>query len=255
MALGARRYWAVWVVVVPLVLWVLVRVLGLDGGTAIAFLLAFTPQVAVAALFVTGIAVVLRNWAAAAVAALAAIVLAAEVLPRALGNPEDPPPGSELVDVMSSNVHFGTADATALAALVRDEHPDLLAVQELTPRFDRRLRAAGIERLLPFRSATTEPPALGGGRGLYSRFPLRRLAGRTTSSVLMTLPGGRALRVFNVHPRTPRPGGSGIWASSLGRLPSAGEGLPWILIGDFNATLDTRRCATSSYAAIATRGR
>ena len=104
---------------------------------------------------------------------------------------------------VGSNVHFGTADATALAALVRDEHPDLLAVQELTPRFDRRLRAAGVERLLPFRSATTEPPALGGGRGLYSRFPLRRLAGRTTSSVRMTLPGGRALRVFNVHPGLP----------------------------------------------------
>ena len=235
--MGARRYWVIWLLVVPLGLWAVIRLFGLDGATPVAFLMAFTPQVAVLGLFVVGIAVALRNWAASAVAAVATVVLAAVLMPRALGEVETPPPGSERLDVLSANVYFGTADPDALLDLVERYHPDLLAVQELTPEFDRKLRAAGIRRLLPFATSVLQPPEDGGGRGVYSRLPIDSLPGRRTWSRL-TLPGGGAIRIVNVHPRTPSPGGAGKWRDSLSRLPSAGSGPPWVLLGDFNATLD-----------------
>lgn len=234
---GARRYWAVWAAVIPLALWVLVRGFGLDGGTPIAFLLAFTPLVALGGLFVAGIAVALRNWAAAIVAGVAALLLVAAVVPRTVGGVETPPPGSERLDVLSANVYFGTADPAALIALVERYDPDLLAVQELTPEFDRELRAAGVRHLLPFTTLALQSPKVGGGRGVYSKRPIHSLPGHPTWARLK-LPDGSEVRIVNVHPRTPRPGGSDIWRASLSRLPSAGSGPPWVLLGDFNATLD-----------------
>jgi endonuclease/exonuclease/phosphatase (EEP) superfamily protein YafD len=233
---GARRYWALWLVVVPLGLWALVRGFGLDGGTPIAFMLAFTPQVAVAAFLATGVAVALRNWAAGLVAGVATALLVVAVLPRAIGGAETPPPGSAQLDVLSANVYVGNADPEALLALVDRYDPDLLAIQELTPGFDRRLRAAGVRRLLPYttlRSGSTKIPR---GQGVYSRLPIRNMPGHIGWATL-TLPG-RVIRIANVHPVVPSPGAASRWRNSLSRLPSSGSGPPWVLLGDFNATLD-----------------
>lgn len=234
-----RLRWSplIWLLVAPVGAWALVRTFGLDGATPIAFLMAFTPQFAVAALMVAGISVAMRNWAATVVAVLATTLLVVAVVPRALGDGETPPPGAERIDVLSANVYFGGADSSALLDLVAEHKPDVLAVQELTPRFARRLRAAGIDEALPYSLLAVQPAKDGGGRGLYSRWPLRQVPGRKVAGVVMTR-GGTRLRVFNVHPRTPRPGGTGIWRDSLARLPSAEPGSPWILLGDFNATLD-----------------
>ena len=64
---GAGRYWLVWAAVLPILVWALVRVTGVEGGFPLVPVLAYTPYVAFAALLVAGIAVALRNWAAAAV--------------------------------------------------------------------------------------------------------------------------------------------------------------------------------------------
>jgi len=58
---GARRYWWIWVAVVPIALWALVRSLGLEGDTILVPLLAFTPYAAIGGLFVAGIAAALRD--------------------------------------------------------------------------------------------------------------------------------------------------------------------------------------------------
>jgi endonuclease/exonuclease/phosphatase (EEP) superfamily protein YafD len=59
--------------------------------------------------------------------------------------------------------------------------------------------------------------------------------------VLLTLPSGRNLRVADVHPLTPGRTGIDVWEDSLGDLPATGRGVPWVLLGDFNATLDHSR--------------
>lgn len=239
--MGARRYWLIWFAVAPVVLWTLVRLFGLDRGFPLVPLMAFTPYAAIAALLVAGIALALRNWAAAAVAGLATLCLAAMVLPRAVGDGTVEAAGRETFTVLSANVYVGKADAGALVDLVDHYEVDLLCIQELTPRFARDLRREGIGRRLP--EAIEEMRQGASGGGIYSRSPLRPLAAGSPSffrqpRAALRLSDGGGLRVVDVHPLTPSPKGVDAWEDSLGDLPATGEGTPWILVGDFNATLD-----------------
>lgn len=241
MVRAARRGWTVWIVLVPVLLWALVRTFGLEAGFPAVPLMAFTPYVALVSVPVLGVALGCRNWPAAIVAAPAALCLTGAVLPRALGAAEPEPPAARRLDVLSANVHQGTADAAALVDLVRRRRPDLLSVQELTPSFARRLRRAGIDRLLPH--TLLEASTGASGSGLYSRLPLRPLPQGVPYPFRMPraelrLPGGRAVRVVDVHPYTPMRGQLDRWRAGLESLPSTGAGVPWALVGDFNATLD-----------------
>jgi endonuclease/exonuclease/phosphatase (EEP) superfamily protein YafD len=239
---GARRYWWIWAAVIPIVTWTAIRLFGLEGGSyPVIALMAFTPYAAIAALLVAGVAAALRNWAAAIVAALAVLCLAAVVLPRTIGSSTAQAEGHETLTVLAANVHVGTADPEALVALVDRLRPDLLSVEELTPSFVRELRRAGIDSRLG--NSLLQPRRGAGGAGLYSRLPLRPLPRQTDfffrmPRAALVLPDGRRLRVVGVHPFPPLSGHVGAWQAALKSLPSGGHGAPWVLAGDFNATLD-----------------
>jgi endonuclease/exonuclease/phosphatase (EEP) superfamily protein YafD len=238
---GARRNWLIWLAVVPVLVWTAIRLLGLDSGFPLAALMAFTPYVAVAALLVAGVAAALENWAAATLAALAMAMLSIAVLPRAIGDGTVDAAGRETVTVLSANIHHGTADAAALMALVRRYEPDLLSVQELTPSFARELAQLGLGGSLP--EAILEVRRGASGAGLYSRLPMRKLAGETPFEFRMPRAGlrladGRRLRVVGVHPYPPNPGSVDVWEAALASLPATGGGTPWLLLGDFNAGFD-----------------
>lgn len=225
---------------IPTALWALIRAFGLEGGNQLTSLMWFTPYAAIAALLVLGLAIALRNWAAAAVVVVATAYLAAAVLPRTIGSETVQAAGHETLTVLSANVYLGTADPTALVALVDRYHADLLSVQELTPSFARRLRRAGIGRRLP-RSVLMAQPK-GHGAGLYARHPLTPLPHQTRSLFRMprariVLPNGGQLRVVAVHPQPPNMGVD-RWKEGLESLPVPGPGAPWVLVGDFNATFD-----------------
>lgn len=220
--------------------WALVRGSGLDGGFPLVLLMAFTPYAAVAALFVAGVATALRNWAAAGVMGVVTVALAVAVLPRAIGDETIDPGGRETFNVLSANIYVGHADPEALVGLVDRYDVDLLSVQELTPKFARELRREGLEQRLPHAIEETRPRS--SGAGLYSWLPMRQLTGSRfffrMPRAALTLPGGGRLRVVGVHPYPPVRGSVDIWKQALTSLPSAGSGPPWILIGDFNSTLD-----------------
>lgn len=225
----------------PTLLWALIRVFGLEQGFPLVPLLAYTPFVAVIALLVSGIAVALRNWAAAVVAAIATACLLAAVLPRAFGDRAEIPAGATELNLLSANIHHGTARPAALMALIARHDPDLLAVQELTPRFAHELEQAGIRRLFPHVALSLRFHV--SGAGIYSRLPLRPLEeagsfGFRMPRAEVQLPDGRSLRIVNVHPYTPKRGQIDRWREGLESLPSTGPAAPWVLIGDFNATLD-----------------
>ncbi len=227
--------------VAPLVAWAVIRVFGLDHGFPLVPLMAFTPYATVAAFLIAGLALALRNWAAAGVVGVATLLLAIAVLPRAIGDGTVDPEGRETLTVLSANVYFGKADAEALVELVERYDPDLLSLQELTPKFARALRRAGIERRLPHAILETHSGA--SGAGLYSRLPMRKLGGRQPfffrmPRAALRLPDGRLGRVVGVHPFPPGRGNDDLWSEALESLPSAGGGPPWVLVGDFNATLD-----------------
>ena len=237
---GARRYWLIWFAVAPVALWALVRILGLDRGFPLVLLMAFTPYAAVAALLIAGVATAARNWAAAVVAALVTACLIAAVLPRAVGDNTASADGRPTLSVLSTNIYLGRADPATIVGLVDRYDVDLLSVQELTPTFAVELRRAGLNRRLPHLIAETRPEAA--GAGLYSRLPMRKLVGEPfffrMPRAVLRLPGGRLLRIVGVHPYPPVRGSVDVWKEALTSLPAAGDGSPWLLVGDFNATLD-----------------
>ena len=240
---SARRNWLVWFVVLPVGLWALIRLFGLDSGFPLATMMAFTPYVAVVALLVAGIAVALENWVAATVGTLAALCLAALVLPRAIGDGTVEAAGRETIGVLSANVHHGTADAAELIALVERLDPDVLAIQELTPSFAAELERAGLGERLPEAVLKLERGA--SGSGIYADLPLRD-RGEVEPTPFpfrmpraeVEMPDGRRVRLVDVHPYPPGRGHIGVWEAALESLPPAGRGAPWVLAGDFNATLD-----------------
>ncbi|MGV1050264.1 MAG: endonuclease/exonuclease/phosphatase family protein [Solirubrobacterales bacterium] len=240
-AAGARRHWLIWFAVLPVAAWTVLRLAGIDSGFPLAAMMPFTPYVAVAALLVLGLAAALENWAAALLAALATLCLAAAVLPRAIGDGTVGAAGRETLAVLAANVHRGSADPGALVALVDRLHPDLLSVEELTPKFARKLRAAGLGERLPHSLIEVSPGSA--GSGVYSRLPLRALGGGDRfffrmPRVELTLADGRRVRFVSVHPYPPQPHNVDEWEEALASLPSSGRGAPWVLAGDFNATLD-----------------
>ena len=120
----------------------------MERGFPLTPAMAYTPYVAIASLFVAGIAVALRNWAAATFAALAAGSPPRRG-PAACRRLRRSPSTARSSPVLSVNVHLGRADVPAMMELIERRDPDLLSVQELTPALRRQARGAGICRLLP----------------------------------------------------------------------------------------------------------
>jgi endonuclease/exonuclease/phosphatase (EEP) superfamily protein YafD len=230
-----------WVAVVPVVGWAVVRLFGLDRGYPLEAMMPFTPYVAAGSVAVVAFALALRRWAPAAVAALAALCLGAAVLPREFGDGTVSAAGHRTLRVLAANVHEGGASPAGLLRLVDELHPDVLTIEEFTPRFGREMAAAGLDSRL--RHHVLDPAGDARGTAIYSRYPLRRLPTADfrfrMARAEASLPGGRRLRIVAVHPIPPRHSGwVGEWEDVLSTLPSGGQGTPWLLAGDFNATLD-----------------
>jgi endonuclease/exonuclease/phosphatase (EEP) superfamily protein YafD len=232
----------VWVLVVPFALWALLRLAGAEPHWLWTPLVAYTPYVSAVALVPLAVALFLRRRAAAAVAAASVLALAVAVLPRAFPDGEPAARGEEL-RVLAVNLAFGHADSAEVVALVRRLRPDVLTLQELTPEALGRLDRAGLRTLLPHAVDRSAPRA--GGSGLYAARPLRELPmigyGFRQARAVLTTPGGREVEVVSVHPCAPSLSAPvPCWAQGLEALPRAG-GMPRVLAGDFNATLDHGR--------------
>jgi endonuclease/exonuclease/phosphatase (EEP) superfamily protein YafD len=237
---GARRYWLIWAAALPIAAWALVRAFGLERDGLSALLLLFTPWAALGGLFVAGIGLALRNWAAALLAALATAYLATAILPRAIGNETAAATGRATVSVVASNVYLGQANPHALVELVDRYHAEILTVEELTPGFVAGLRREGIMERLPYAFLMASPGGHGGG--VYSSLRMRPMRSQTSfffrmPRVALTTPSGQHLRVVAVHPNPPN-AGYRTWKEALRSLPAGGSGPLWILAGDFNSTFD-----------------
>jgi endonuclease/exonuclease/phosphatase family metal-dependent hydrolase len=231
-----------WVAAIPFAGWAVIRLCGLDAGYPLEAMMPFTPYVAAAAVAAAALALALRSWPPAVLAAVAALALGAVVLPRELGDDTVSAAGRPTLNVLAANVHRGHAYPDGVIHLVDELHPDVLTIEEYTQRFGRELRAAGIDTRLPHH--VLDAAESSSGTAIYSRFPLRRLPTGGHNLFKMaraeaSLPGGRRLRIVAVHPYPPmRRAVTGEWEDVLATLPSGGHGTPWLLAGDFNATFD-----------------
>jgi endonuclease/exonuclease/phosphatase (EEP) superfamily protein YafD len=219
----------------------LVRMLGIDGTRYMIAATSLTPYITVAGLLVGLLALFRRRWIVGLTMTLVAIVLVANVAPRAF--PDSRPNGvGQQVRLMTANLLTGIADAGAIVREVKARRIDILTMQELTPEMVRDLDRAGLDQVLPNRVFLDEPG--GSGSGIASKYPLaqRNLTPPGTlrqAGALVDLPG-KDIEVVSVHPLPPVvPAGPEAWQRELAGLPSPDStGAIRVLAGDFNATLD-----------------
>jgi endonuclease/exonuclease/phosphatase family metal-dependent hydrolase len=216
------------------------------GGTAVAsdaigITAVGSPAVGSAA----GRLVVLRQWCAVITALAATAALLGCVVPRAVGSavPASARDGMEL-RLLTVNLSLGEADLAAVVRVVRDQHVDVLALQEFTPQAESAIDQAGISALLPYRN--THPSALAAGSALFARYPLqepdvrKNWGGFYQVHATITVPGARPVLAESVHVCSPFSLGQlHCWRTDLAREPHPADGVPLrVLAGDFNATLD-----------------
>lgn len=199
-----------------------------------------------------------RRWLplAAAIACLA--VQAAVALPyfvpsattpsqrdASVGAAATDPAASGSLRVMTLNAYHGQANAAAIVEAVREQGVDVLCLQETTAALVDALERAGLADLLPHRVGPTV------GSQIWSRLPLadevNDAVGYEGSAMpaATIAPDGLSVRVVSVHTCSPTPGYERLWARSLGLLAEVGssdegapaDGTPYLLAGDFNASL------------------
>ncbi|MFI0424752.1 endonuclease/exonuclease/phosphatase family protein [Spongiactinospora sp. 9N601] len=241
-----RRVWHVprtlaWIVVAPFAIWAVARIAGLERGSLPTQIMTATPYAAAASLVAVLLAAMSRRKIATAVAVVTAATLGFSVVPRAIGSAHAASSGRTL-KVLSINMLYGHADPGEVLALVHRLDPDVISVQELTPRGVRALDAAGLARLMPHRYLQAEWGASGGG--IYARHPLTPVTNlfRPVQHKMpvadVALPGGAPVQVVNVHPVPPIGDQVPKWTAGLDGLPAAAEDTVRVLAGDFNASLD-----------------
>lgn len=144
---------------------------------------------------------------------------------------------SDSLKVMSYNVWGRNQNMSAIAELIKQEQPDILLLQELSPRAARSLRPE-LTHLYPDSKLhlAYEPQTY---QGIISRYPLTplkaSLQGSRIQSVIVETPSG-PITVWNVHTAQPWP-----WSrqyrqfSKLAKAVASLDG-PLIVGGDFNTT-------------------
>ena len=241
------------------------EVLGLDARSPFAQIVSFRPQLAVITVALAALAGLgawtRRSGPDALLVALAlglvGIVALVEVGARATGSApavgtggSDSAAGGGLV-VLSLNTYKGQADPDALADLVRDRSPDLVALPEARGDLRRRLasRLDDDQGGSGYRAYSADDTNDASGmtvfvRSSFGRPTVTQDRSGTFPAIVVDLPKSApgvasGLRFVAIHPRSPRPGGTGSWArdvSGLSRWCDAER--PTVVAGDMNSTED-----------------
>lgn len=239
------RFWGLaacgLVLAVPAAL-LLVRLTGKDAGTPLAVPMVLFPHTAVLALLVLGLTTVvraLRSWSVAAVALLLIIAQVWLVAPRFVSDSVTVPPSAARLRVATLNTDEGAVDPAAVVEMVRSERIDVLAVEQTPARGLDALGGAGLDALLPYHALHPEYDS-----SIYSRTPL---TGADTTDIDTVWPqttagitvGGRTVRLVAVHTYYPL-GNPGRWSRDMYSLAvlAQDDGPDAVFLGDFNATLD-----------------
>lgn len=146
--------------------------------------------------------------------------------------------------VMTANVYKGQADAQQVVDLVRDQHVEVLALQETTDDFVAKLDEAGLSMLLPYSVVASSDGVY--GNGLWSATPLGNPQDAEFNSSASFMPAGTVAfdqgrlseRFVSVHTTSPNRATWKQWSTSVDELRTLTGKSGYVLMGDFNATTD-----------------
>lgn len=229
----------------PWVVWAGLRLTGSERGFPLVPAMSFTPHAAVSALVPLALAARHRSAAGALLAGGAGAALGMAVLGRAR-RIEQPAARGTRVRVATVSLRRGLVAAGPVLDLVREHDVDVLAVQELTPRAEAALRAAGLETFLPSAAVVPASPGspLAASGAVWTRLRLGDRAvtpgGFEQPTVLLTAPCGTEFELTSVHTLPPSTSPAAVrgWTADLAALPDPGPAVLRVLAGDFNATFD-----------------
>lgn len=152
------------------------------------------------------------------------------------------------VRAMTLNTFFGQADVDQIVGIVSEQGVDVLALQEVTPELAAHLETSELARLLPYRVGEDT------GQQIWSRLPLLDMAADEVGFPVSPMcaasielgTSGERLRFVSVHTTAPTGPWGAQWASSialvgqLAQTPYQQGDDRYVLLGDFNATMDHR---------------
>jgi endonuclease/exonuclease/phosphatase (EEP) superfamily protein YafD len=243
--LGSR--WLALPFVAGVALLTLPDVVGLDRFTPFAQLVALRPYLLAGLVVLAVVLLVLGRWVRGAVVAAVgtvAVLLVAGgmVAPRTVATPV--PAGGHPLSVVAFNTYSGGADVGEVAALIRDERPDLVSLVEAGTTF--RSKLAPLVEPLGYHliTAVGEPD---GDLGGVTAVVADRLGDVRSSTYVATpfprveLEGGGLgeVRFVAFHTLAPRRGDVPQWHSDVSLVSQWCTGpQPAVIAGDFNATFD-----------------
>lgn len=231
---------------------------GLDGKRYIPLIVAFVPWMAVLSAAILLISLISRRRVLAVISALCLLTQlvwhAGFLYPRvSLSSAARTAVASATASVddryarlMTLNTRNGQADAAQIVRTVREQHVEVLALQELNSSMISRLNEAGIRELLPYSVVANASSSDNGGvNGLWSAAPMSERTGDLIPIEASSIPAasidfdGTVIRFGSVHPFSPRPSNQGLWDRGLGSISQLREDdHTFVLMGDFNATWD-----------------
>jgi endonuclease/exonuclease/phosphatase (EEP) superfamily protein YafD len=226
---------------------VLPDLLLLDRFTPLAQLVALRQYLLVALPVLVLVLLLLARRVRGAVLAAAGMVVlllvaAWMVAPRTMAVPV--PAGGRTLTVAAFNTYSGGADVAGVAALIRDERPDLVSLVEASTTF--RSKLAPLVEPLGYHliTAVGEPEGdLGGVTAVVADHlgDVRSSTYTATPFPRVQLEGGGLgnIKFVAFHTLAPRRGDVPQWRSDVGQVSQWCAGpQPAIIAGDFNATLD-----------------
>jgi hypothetical protein len=173
--------------------------------------------------------------AVCAVGALAGLVLHGWwFAPQVSGDNPEPAAGAPRITVMNANLFAGAGDAQDVVDAVRNEHVDVLVVEEITPDELDRLDAAGLAGLLPNRIG--EPDRDVAGTMVFSNEQLGEPALLATQFHSYRVQVG-TLTLLAVHPTAPVLPQAWRRDHDLIRAEAVDKDVD-LIVGDMNATPD-----------------
>ncbi len=149
--------------------------------------------------------------------------------------------------IMTLNTLAGNASASEIVRICREQHVEILCLQELTQSMVEELEAAGIGDLLPYQvvSDAASEVSNGGRNGIWTAAPMDNVSRNLVDIATSSMPAGTvtigstAVRIVSVHPNSPVRGAQDLWSAGLQTIESlGGYSHNYLLMGDFNSTWD-----------------
>jgi endonuclease/exonuclease/phosphatase (EEP) superfamily protein YafD len=154
--------------------------------------------------------------------------------------------GATSLRLFTANLQFENPDSAPIAAEIRDASPDVVLLQELSPRSGEGIARSGVLDDYPY--SVVQPSHGAFGMGVWSRLPLNDPHVNDVEDSTMILVdvevAGRPVSLCAVHTVAPLGTARERWRRQLEWLDQvARRKRPLIMAGDFNATRWHRRLA------------